>query len=269
MGLSLLFLQSSLDTCIRAYWVPLVLGLDDASSARRLVRLLLADPLNPRENWEDALDAYEADTTRGLLIRYYLLLFHNPRGTVLTISRYGEVSESIPNSLLPTISVPSSILKKGNLEILVSSLGADTELPGAQFTAETFLVPTVTIQTSHSGRHNVVRYPVHRAIVCGRGVDGLLAYSNLVARSDLKKETESVYGAIELAASDPEKHNDRIAFVDIDRADEALAKFRESVQNASLYERGWNSSGVQPVVDCRPIAGVRAALAGSKPRSAT
>lgn len=159
------------------------------------------------------------------------------------------MSESIPNNLLPTISVPSSILKKGNLEILVSSLGTDTELPGAQFTAETFLVPTVTIQTSHSGRHNVVRYPVHRAIVCGRGVDGLLAYSNLVARSDLKKETESVYGAIELAASDPEKHNDRIAFVDIEQAEEALAKFRESVQNASLYERGWNGSGVQPVVD--------------------
>ncbi|PLB45948.1 hypothetical protein P170DRAFT_390298 [Aspergillus steynii IBT 23096] len=208
-----------------------VLGLDDASSARRLVRLLLADPLNPRENWEDALDAYEADTSRGLLIRY------------------GEVSESIPNNLLPTISVPSSILKQGNLEILVSSLGADTELPGTRFTAETFLVPTVTIQTSHSGRHNVVRYPVHRAIVCGRGVDGLLAYSNLVARSDLKKETGSVYGAIELAASDPKKHNDRVAFVDIDQAEDALGKFRESVQNASLYERGWNGSGVQPVVD--------------------
>ncbi|KAK1138370.1 hypothetical protein N8T08_002674 [Aspergillus melleus] len=208
-----------------------VLGLDDANSARRLVRLLLADPLTPRETWEDALDAYEADTSRGLLIRY------------------GDVSESIPNNLLPTISVPSSILKKGNLEILVSSLGADTEMPEAHFTAETFLVPTVTIQTSHSGRHNVVRYPVHRAIVCGRGVDGLLAYSNLVARSDLKKETGSVYGAIELTASDPEKHNDRIAFVDIDQADEALAKLRESVQNASLYERGWNGSGVQPVVD--------------------
>ncbi|KAA8647021.1 uncharacterized protein ATNIH1004_005704 [Aspergillus tanneri] len=185
----------------------------------------------PRENWEDALDAYDADSSRGLLIRY------------------GEVSETIPNNLLPTISVPSSILKKGNLEILVSSLGTETELPGAQFTADTFLVPTVTIQTSHSGRHNMVRYPVHRAIVCGRGVDGLLAYSNLIARSDLKKEKKSVYGAIELAVSDSRKSNDRIAFVDMDQAEEALEKFRESVQNASLYERGWNSSGVQPVVD--------------------
>lgn len=46
-----------------------VLGLNDAQSARKLVRLLLADPLTPRENWEDILDSYDADTSRGLLIR--------------------------------------------------------------------------------------------------------------------------------------------------------------------------------------------------------
>ncbi|KAF9891243.1 hypothetical protein FE257_004807 [Aspergillus nanangensis] len=208
-----------------------VLGLNDATAARKLVRLLLADPLTSRGDWEDALDAYDADTSRGLLIRY------------------GETSQSVPNDLLPTISVPSQILKKGNLEILVSSLGAETELSDSGFTAETFLVPTVTIQTSYSGRHNVVRYPVHRTIVCGRGVDDLLAYSGLLARSDLKNEAKSVYGAIELGVAGLENNNDRIAFVDVDRADNALAKFRESVKNATLYERGWNSSGVQPVVD--------------------
>ncbi|KAB8233177.1 hypothetical protein BDV23DRAFT_157613 [Aspergillus alliaceus] len=209
-----------------------VLGLNDATAARKLVRLLLADPLSTKESWEDALDAYDSDPTQGLLIRY------------------GEVSEAIPNNLLPTISVPSPILKKGNLEILVSTLGAQAELSDAHFTADTFLVPTVTIPTSHSGRrHNAVRYPVHRTIVCGRGVDGLVAYNGLVSRADLKKETSSVYGAIDLAVTASRKSNDRIAFVDIDRADEALDKFRESVQNASLYERGWNGSGVQAVQD--------------------
>jgi hypothetical protein len=48
----------------------LVLGLNDAASARKLVRLLLADPLSPRETWEDILDSYDADSSRGLLIRY-------------------------------------------------------------------------------------------------------------------------------------------------------------------------------------------------------
>lgn len=145
--------------------------------------------------------------------------------------------------------MPSTLLKKGNIEILVTSLGAGAVPPGGRVTADTFLVPTVTIRTSHSGRHNVIRYPVHRSIVCGRGVDGLLAYSGLISRSNLKKDAESVHGAIDLGVRDEVKGTDRVSFVDIDLADEALAKFRESVQNATAYERGWNGSGVQPLVD--------------------
>lgn len=49
-----------------------MLGLDSADSARKLVRLLLADPLGPREGWEDVLDGYDADPARGVLIRYEL-----------------------------------------------------------------------------------------------------------------------------------------------------------------------------------------------------
>ncbi|KAL3481832.1 hypothetical protein BJX99DRAFT_243493 [Aspergillus californicus] len=214
-----------------------VLGLNDMAAARKLVRLLLADPLKGREAWEDMVDGIgEMDgLERGLLIRY------------------GEVSESITNHLVPTISVPSPILKKGNLEILVTSLGTGAgpraDLSGAQLTADTFLVPTVTIQTSHTGRSNMVRYPVHKSIVCAQGIDGLLAYSGLIAQSDLKKEAGSIYAAVELGVSGSEVNNERVAFVDTGKAEEALAKFRESVRNATLYERGWTSSGMQPVVD--------------------
>ncbi|CAI7659073.1 unnamed protein product [Penicillium bialowiezense] len=208
-----------------------VLGLNDATSARKLVRLLLADPLTPRQNWEDILESYDAHTSRGLLIRY------------------GESSESIPNDLLPTISVPSPILKEGNLELLVSTLGSETDQNAATFNADTFLVPTVTIQTSHSGRHNAIRYPVHRTIVCGSGVDGLLSYSTMIGRSNLKNEVSSIRGAIELAAADQKSTSERVSLVDSDRASAALDKFRESVDNARDYERGWNGSGVQPLID--------------------
>ncbi|KAI9374512.1 hypothetical protein BJX61DRAFT_540757 [Aspergillus egyptiacus] len=207
-----------------------VLGLNDITAARKLVRLLLADPLKGREDWEDILDG-NGDLERGLLIQY------------------GDVAESISNHLLPTISVPSPVLKKGNLEILITSLGAGADLSGAQLTADTFFVPTVTIQTSHTGRHNMVRYPVHRSIVCAQGVDGLLAYSGLIAQSDLNREAGSIYAAVELGAAAPLVNHGQIAFVDTKKADQALAKFRESVQNATLYEQGWNSSGLPPVVD--------------------
>lgn len=54
------------DSCL----CGLVLGLDNADAARKLVRLLLADPLGPRESWEDILEGYGSDPSRGLLIRY-------------------------------------------------------------------------------------------------------------------------------------------------------------------------------------------------------
>ncbi|KAL4902412.1 hypothetical protein BDW74DRAFT_158507 [Aspergillus multicolor] len=210
-----------------------VLGLNDVAAARKLVRLLLADPLKEKEDWENMLDSVSenGDLERGLLIRY------------------GDVSESISNHLVPTISVPSQLLKNANLEILVTSLGTQADVSGAQLTSETFLVPTVTIQTSHTGRHNVVRYPVHRSIVCAEGVDGLLAYSGLIAQADLRKEAGSIFAAVELGGSGPVIKDNRIAFVDTNKAREALGMFRESVRNALAYERGWSNSGVQPVVD--------------------
>ncbi|KAJ5664876.1 uncharacterized protein N7477_007324 [Penicillium maclennaniae] len=208
-----------------------VLGLDKADSARRLVRLLLADPLSQRESWEDVLDGYDADPSRGLLIRY------------------GEVSESLPDDLLPTLAVRSPVLKKGNIEILIGKIGSEAASAGASLSADTFLVPNVTIPTSHSGRQNMIRYPVHGSIVCGHGVNGLLAFSSLVSRADLKNEIASVRGAIELSVANQTRDSDRLSFVDIERASTALDKIRESVQNATEYERGWNASGVQAVVD--------------------
>lgn len=80
-------------------------------------------------------------------------------------------------------------------------------------------------------------------------MDGLLAFSTLMGHSDLKNEVASVRGAIELSVAGQKRDNGRLSFVDIDRAGAALDKIRESVQNATEYERGWNASGVQPVVD--------------------
>lgn len=238
---------------LTCFLLDIVLGLNDAISARRLVRLLLADPLRPRESWENVLDNYDPSTSQGLLIRYDNLLACDvwcAYGLIVVyLPRYGEVSESVSNDLLPTISVPSPILKQGNLEVLVSTLGCEADLTGTTLSADTLLVPNITIETSHSGRHNVVRYPVHRSIVCGSGVDGLLAYSSMIGRSDLKKEVESVRGAIELSVPDQKRSYGQLSFMDLDRASKALEKFRESVQQVSEYERGWNSSGVQPLID--------------------
>ena len=52
-----------------------MLGLNDTTAARRLVRLLLSDPLAPKEEWENVLNGSDADISQGLLIRFVVLAF--------------------------------------------------------------------------------------------------------------------------------------------------------------------------------------------------
>ena len=47
----------------------LVLGLGNQQLTRRLVRLLLADPLGKEEEWERQLDSAENDDGRAILLR--------------------------------------------------------------------------------------------------------------------------------------------------------------------------------------------------------
>lgn len=47
-----------------------VLGVNDARSTRRLVRLLLADPLTEEQSWEELIDSYGIEGSNGLLIRF-------------------------------------------------------------------------------------------------------------------------------------------------------------------------------------------------------
>jgi hypothetical protein len=47
----------------------LVLGLDKTTTARKLVRLLIADPLGAAEPWEEQLEQVADNDGGGLLIR--------------------------------------------------------------------------------------------------------------------------------------------------------------------------------------------------------
>lgn len=172
------------------------------------------------------------------------------------LNRYGQESEIVENSPCPTISVTSPALRRGSIEIFVGTL----ENAGS-VTDEAFFVPTITIPTSESGGEHgqhkeTIRYPVHRSIVCGSGTDGLLAYASLLGRANLNaSEQLAVHGVIELTSAKPEDNggsggdNAAVTLVNTDRAEAALAKFRESVHFASDYERGWSASGVQSVAD--------------------
>lgn len=153
------------------------------------------------------------------------------------------------NPLLPTIAIPSSTLRKGNLEILVTPFADGSGTSDTAVKADTFLVPTIAVRASSTGRHTTVRYPVHKSIICATGVEELGGYSALKARSK-PGDTDAVHATLNVAVRKrPAKESSKVELVDIEQADEALKKFRESVQNATEYERGWSTSGVQPLLN--------------------
>ncbi|PGH07278.1 hypothetical protein GX51_01822 [Blastomyces parvus] len=208
-----------------------VLALDDTATTARLVRLLLADPLSPKQHWEDYLEQHRMDGSGSLLIKY------------------GDQTDlAVENSLVPTISISSRTLQSSNLEILISPLSASSN-PDVHITSNTFLVPTIAIQSTGTGTHTFIRYPVHKSIICGKGIDGLLAYTRLAGRANITG-MDSICASFDfsLGQGSAQKRNG-ISCVDIERAEVALNTFRESVQNAPEYERGWSGSGVQPLID--------------------
>lgn len=148
------------------------------------------------------------------------------------------------------MTIPSRTLKKGNLEFLVASgddVGSINDL----------LVPKLATQMGsndlYPGAH--YQYPVHKTVVLGEGIDGIVAYSSKVGPADVLKCASTIHGAFRSKIGIPSRNaaqapsNAKISLVDIEEASDALNQIRNSVHNASAYERGWTGSGLQYIAD--------------------
>ncbi|KAI9777258.1 MAG: hypothetical protein M1839_008988 [Geoglossum umbratile] len=219
-------------------WTVLGLG-NSQESARRLVKVLLADPLSEAGSWEKQLEGLGSGDGRGLLIRY------------------GDVS-SLQSSLLPALSVPSRLLKTHNLEILISNLHLNVGQPingspvGDNSLEEAILVPSLDTPTSTTGRSSVVTYPVHKTLIFGEGINGAVSCGRYTASQTPGgvPSTDLVKVALDFPASKSAPEGGdisdaaSIATVDIQLANSAVTKFRQSLENATFYEQGWFRSGM-------------------------
>ncbi|KAF2235881.1 hypothetical protein EV356DRAFT_499098 [Viridothelium virens] len=220
--------------------------------ARRLVRLLLADPLVEKE-WEKRIEGKGPRDERDLLVRY------------------GEETEIPPyDQLLETLPVPSQLLERHNIEILVSTLNVETSALGipvdAQEAKEAILVPSLQTPISSTGRISLVTYPIHSALLVGKGLEDAVAwgrYSGTFAQStdgngSVSEKPEGTTGSIKVAFDvpgattaqqlDPQGQievRSEPAIVDINEGVQALAKFRESIANSVAYEHGWLRSNLE------------------------
>ncbi|KAF2841329.1 hypothetical protein M501DRAFT_1000500 [Patellaria atrata CBS 101060] len=212
-----------------------ILSLGNPTIARRLARLLLADPLGPSSRWEDLI-TQEKDDGRSLLLRY------------------GEEDEVAPrNPLLKTIFVPSPMLQRNGLEIIISSLNIDVEPPifgNAESPVETILTPTLQTPIS-SGRTTIVTYPVHGTIIVGDGLDSAIRFGRYTAglsKDDLPPQTINVAFNIPCAEV-KEISSAETNIMDIGVAEDALKLFRKSIANSVYYEQGWFRSGMPALTE--------------------
>ncbi|KAF1935405.1 hypothetical protein EJ02DRAFT_460420 [Clathrospora elynae] len=229
-----------------------VLGLNSQSSAQRLARLLLADPLGAEARWEKELVKAGDGNARAVLLKY------------------GDESDShAPTPLYKILSVPSRILQSHNLEILVSTLNVNVAntvaLASTESSAESMLVPKLQ---ATSARRLPVPYPVHKTLILGEGIDSAIGFGRFLS-DNIQDMDDMVKVAIELPAPSDEANADPktqvgSAAINMEVGTKALGTFRESIQNSIVYERGWFRSGLpvlsdwlvrhlQPVGSIKPI----------------
>ncbi|KAJ9617292.1 hypothetical protein H2200_001013 [Cladophialophora chaetospira] len=212
-----------------------VLGLNVQATTKRLVRLLLADALEKEGRWEkELLQSHNEEYSRGLLIRY-----GHPPNTNLPQ----------PTTSIPVLYVPSNVLDRNNIEILVSSISSPRTgelLQAAQtVTSDAFLSPTVGTPTAASGRQVAIAQPVHSCILVTKGLDELILAAELLASTNFTalEDRESVRVVVNLEDT-KEKTLGQVIVVDATSAEEGLAAIRRSLAEATDYEHKWVGSGM-------------------------
>lgn len=251
LQLALRSLESS-DPVIRV--ALLGLGEKGVNAAKQLARVLLADALGSEEEWERRLLG-DAGDGRSLLLRY------------------GDVEDLPPadSPLVRTLLIPSPFLKRHGLEIMITGLnaGGTGDFPGADKRAleGSLLVPTLSMPNTTAGRMGFVRYPVHRALIVGEGVEGAVESGRLLA-AGLDKEL--VGSAINLsmtvpAASEAGQATAQIGqIVNTSLASHALQLFRENKANGALFSDEWEASKISSIAEWLAASNVRETESGLK-----
>lgn len=203
------------------------------ATAKQLLHLLLADPLQAEQKWEQQLAS--ADATQPLILHV---------GSEQEEQEHPHLSfAKRRDELLPEVNVSSPALDGNKLELLLMETNPFDAGTGTGIEAleETVLVPTIDIP-SNTGRYTPISTPVHRALVVG---DGILGAASLISLPLIQED-----GMISTAVNFP-NHNSSgdptvypFTAVSLPTAEKALSLFRASVSNAGAYENLWYESNL-------------------------
>ncbi|PNS16525.1 hypothetical protein CAC42_259 [Sphaceloma murrayae] len=213
-----------------------ILGASDEgfTKAKRLARLLIADPLDKERTWEKELTAIGTGDNRAVLLKY---------GEVDEDNGYGDVRGGGENPLLKTIAVKSHLLGKQRLELLIGNVQIgplNNEQDGIQECVEAALLPVLDSPLAGSGRTGFVRLPVHKAILLGEGFGGAITIADYLGRLGGHK-IHPIFAAADL----PVKSEDPLLqSTNVIAAEKALEGFRLDVRTGPVFSETWQSSGL-------------------------
>ncbi|KAH8591519.1 hypothetical protein B0O99DRAFT_632256 [Bisporella sp. PMI_857] len=211
-----------------------VLGLADHGDisfkkAKRMVRALLTDPLNEKEeDWERVLISDEG-------------------GTLPLLFKIGNNrADKAPQnpSLLQEFNVSSPVLNKNNLEILVlrAELPEQSASQHGTIFFENAVVPTLDIPTSSGGRYSPIRVPVHKSLLVTSGWAGM----NKLTSHTTRTNRDIIEGVVDIESPPFDILSAQAPFqiVDIAKGDTSLQTFRNSVTKSWDQNNGWWESNL-------------------------
>jgi hypothetical protein len=203
-------------------------GAESGAAARRVLRALLADPLQEEQPWERELE--NRDESRPLIVRVAPPKKH---AVSLEIERQTGLDE---------MHISSPELDGYNLEFLLMGVVVPYGAPGetcVQALSDAVLVPTVAIPSADD-RVSPIATPVHQALLVAHGLVGAVNVSALpVSEAD-----DSIMAAVQLEGAFKENHQATFDIVDVSQAEKGIDLFRQGPQHAMDYERLWFSSNL-------------------------
>ncbi len=209
-----------------------LLGVNVPATARRLVRLLLADTSTPQQDWETRLVGEESEQTHDLLVR-----FGTPQNEAIQPAR----------SIVPALLIPAPVLQHQGIEILISSvkaLDASTGLKGDAL-SDVLLSPTIGTPASAAGRQSLISQPVYRTAIVAHGLDELVSVAELLAKTKFQSRIErKLVGIVLNLKGNVQTSGSRTIKVDVAKAEEGLKTVRTDLAQASEFEKVWIESGM-------------------------
>ncbi|RYP05291.1 hypothetical protein DL764_003889 [Monosporascus ibericus] len=215
-----------------------ILGVKDGPrtghTAKEALRLLLADPLKPEEDWEKDIDSH--DLSQPLIVRVGP---EKPRETSFT-----------RGNLLHEINVSSAVLNSHNIELLLmdtNPLLNQREGDTLESFEDSILVPAVDIPMSKTGRHTPITTPVHKALIVADGFKGAASMFSVPALG----ASTLVSAAVDLPSYRPEEAEaSTFPFtpVDVGTARAGLGLVRRDLGAAIEFEHLWFRSNVPKLV---------------------